>query len=218
MLRGLWDLTRGSQQVLIGMKWSILTLALKHEYYTGLVLWTREAWGDICLNSHLGNIKLRLNMKLRAAPLLWAEQVLVPTPSTFVLPKNHWCNLSKSTVIRPEFLKCSGVSCAGLFCYPMDCSPPSSSVYGIFQARILKWVAISYSRGSFQPRDRAHIPCICCTGALAGRFFTLCHLGSPRTSKTWVFFKYRFCFSRPGIRLYFKNETSALATLKLSKS
>ena len=31
-------------------------------------------------------------------------------------------------------------------CNPMDCSPPSSSVLGIFQARILKWVAVSYSR------------------------------------------------------------------------
>ena len=40
-----------------------------------------------------------------------------------------------------------------LFCNPMDCSPPGSSVHGIFQARILKWVAISFSRGSSQPRD-----------------------------------------------------------------
>ena len=36
---------------------------------------------------------------------------------------------------------------------PMDCSPPGSSVHGIFQARILEWVAISFSRGSSQPRD-----------------------------------------------------------------
>ena len=38
-------------------------------------------------------------------------------------------------------------------CDPMDCSPPGSSVYGIFQARILQWVVISYSRGSSWPRD-----------------------------------------------------------------
>ena len=38
-------------------------------------------------------------------------------------------------------------------CNPMDCSPPASSVYGIFQARILEWVAISSSRGSAWPRD-----------------------------------------------------------------
>ena len=34
---------------------------------------------------------------------------------------------------------------ADFFCNPMDCSPPGSSVYGIFQARILEWVAISFS-------------------------------------------------------------------------
>ena len=39
-------------------------------------------------------------------------------------------------------------------CNPMDCGPPGSSVHGIFQARILEWVAISFSRGSSQPRDQ----------------------------------------------------------------
>ena len=39
-------------------------------------------------------------------------------------------------------------------------SLPSSSVFGIFQARILEWVAISFSRGSSQPRDRTWVSCI----------------------------------------------------------
>ena len=34
-------------------------------------------------------------------------------------------------------------------CNPVDCSPPGSSVHGILQARILEWVAISFSRGIF---------------------------------------------------------------------
>ena len=38
-------------------------------------------------------------------------------------------------------------------CNPMDCSPPGSSVHGVFQARVLEWVAISFSRESSQPRD-----------------------------------------------------------------
>ena len=38
----------------------------------------------------------------------------------------------------------------------MDCSPPGSSVRGISHARILDWVAISFSRGSSQPRDQTH--------------------------------------------------------------
>ena len=37
-------------------------------------------------------------------------------------------------------------------CDPMDCSLPGSSVHGIFQATVLEWIAISFSRGSSQPR------------------------------------------------------------------
>ena len=57
-------------------------------------------------------------------------------------------------------------SCPTL-CYPVDCSPLGSSVHGIFQARILEWVAISFSRGSSQPRDPTWVSCI------PGRFFTV---------------------------------------------
>ena len=59
-------------------------------------------------------------------------------------------------------------SCPTL-CHPMDCSPPGSSVRGILQARILEWVAISFSRGSSQPRDQHQVTCF------AGR---LSHQGS----------------------------------------
>ena len=47
-------------------------------------------------------------------------------------------------------------SCPTL-CDPMDCSPPGSSVHGILQARILEWVAISFSRGSSWSRDRTQV-------------------------------------------------------------
>ena len=47
-------------------------------------------------------------------------------------------------------------SCPTL-CYPTDCSLLHSSVYGIFQARVLEWVAISFSRGSSWPRNRTQI-------------------------------------------------------------
>ena len=50
-------------------------------------------------------------------------------------------------------------SCLTL-CDPVDCSPPSSSVHGIFQARMLKWAAISSSRASSPPRDRTQVSCI----------------------------------------------------------
>ena len=50
-------------------------------------------------------------------------------------------------------------SCPTL-CNPMDYSPPGSSVHGIFQARILEWVAIFFSSGSSRPRNQTYISCI----------------------------------------------------------
>ena len=52
-------------------------------------------------------------------------------------------------------------------CEPVDCSLPGSSDHGIFQARILKWVAMPTSRGSSRPRDQTRVSCS------AGRFFTI---------------------------------------------
>ena len=57
---------------------------------------------------------------------------------------------------------CCVIIIQSLSCYlqPMDCSPPGSSVHRILQARILEWVAISFSRGSSPPRDQIHVFCI----------------------------------------------------------
>ena len=52
-------------------------------------------------------------------------------------------------------------SCLTL-CNPMDCSPPSSSVHGIFLAKILEWVTISSSRESSRPRDWTHVSWFSC--------------------------------------------------------
>ena len=49
----------------------------------------------------------------------------------------------------------------------MDCSLPGSSVHWILQERILEWVAIPFSRGSSQPRDRTQV------SHIAGGFFTV---------------------------------------------
>ena len=56
----------------------------------------------------------------------------------------------------------------------MDCSPPGFSVHGISQARILQWVAISFSRGCSQPRYRT------CVSFIVGKFFTPEPPGEPR--------------------------------------
>ena len=55
-------------------------------------------------------------------------------------------NESRLNVLTAQLL-----SCVRLFATPMDCSPPGSVVHGISQARILEWVAISFSRGSSRP-------------------------------------------------------------------
>ena len=61
-------------------------------------------------------------------------------------------------------------------CNPMDYSPPGSSVHGILQARILEWVAISFSRRSSLPRDRTCISYVSSIGRQVR--FPWCHLGS----------------------------------------
>ena len=65
-------------------------------------------------------------------------------------------------------VKWSGVaqSCPTL-CNPMDCSPAGSSIHGIFQARVLDWVAISFPRGTSWPRDQTLV------SRIAGRRFTV---------------------------------------------
>ena len=45
-------------------------------------------------------------------------------------------------------------------CEPTNCSPPSFSVHGILQTRILEWISIPFSRGSSQPRNPTWVSCI----------------------------------------------------------
>ena len=62
--------------------------------------------------------------------------------------------------------KVKSLSCVQLFVTP-DYNLSGSSDHGISQARILEWVAISFSRGSSRPRDRTQVSCI------AGRRFNI---------------------------------------------
>ena len=83
-------------------------------------------------------------------------------------------------------------SCPTL-CGPVDCSLPGSSVHGILQARILEWLAISFSRGSSQPRDRTWVSCV------AYITFPVCRLSEPPGEVPVIWFgavtKYQvFCY------------------------
>ena len=82
-----------------------------------------------------------------------------------------WCYVWAWNVCACELFQ----SCPTL-CDPMNCSPPSSSVYGILQVRILERVATPSCRGSSQPRDWT---CISCDSCISGRFLTTEPLEKP---------------------------------------
>ena len=78
---------------------------------------------------------------------------------------------------------CAVLCCAQLLsrlqlCNPMDCSSPASSVHGIFQAIFQYWSGLPRSPPGDLPNPGIKPACPV-TSALAGRFFTLHHLGSP---------------------------------------
>ena len=77
-------------------------------------------------------------------------------------------------IFTPQRNGCLVTKSCPTLCDPMDCSPPGSAVIGTLQARILEWVAISFSRGSSWPRDPTHISCVSCTGT-----WITYHQGSP---------------------------------------
>ena len=84
----------------------------------------------------------------------------------FKVIMKHWLYSLCCTVFSYSLKVLVVPSCLTL-CNSMDCSLPGSPVLGILQARILEWVAISFSRGSSQPRDQTRISCI------AGRSFII---------------------------------------------
>ena len=87
---------------------------------------------------------------------------LSPTPD-FTQTHVHWVS---DAIHIPIGMSEVAQSCPTL-CDPMDCSLPGSSIRGILQARILEWVAISFSRGSSQPRDWTQV------SRIRGRCFNL---------------------------------------------
>ena len=80
----------------------------------------------------------------------------------------RWPSITEDTDARDSGFSCvsSLLSCVTL-CNPMDCSLPGPSIHGIFQATVLEWVAISFSRGSSWPGDRTWV------SHIAGRCSTL---------------------------------------------
>ena len=70
---------------------------------------------------------------------------------------------------------CAHVQSCPALCDPMNCCPPGSSLHWILQAKILEWVAISFSRGPCWSRDRTRVSYLSCIGRQT--LYQLCHLG-----------------------------------------
>ena len=77
--------------------------------------------------------------------------------------------------MKAEKMKVKATQSCLILCEPMDCSLPGSFVYGIIQARILEWVAFSFSRGSSQHTYQTSSP------ACRLILYHLSHQGNPRT-------------------------------------
>ena len=86
--------------------------------------------------------------------------------------QEHWSGLPFPSPMH-AYMHAKSLQLCPTLCDPMDSSPPGSSDHRILQARILEWIAISFSRGSSWPRDCTHISCI------AGRCFRSESLGKP---------------------------------------
>ena len=92
-----------------------------------------------------------------------------PCPLAFLgVWMRHITALDVTILWRQDFQGLVLVTQSCLILYSsMDFSLSGSSVLGISQARILEWVAISFYRESFPPKDQIWVSCI------AGRFFTI---------------------------------------------
>ena len=95
-------------------------------------------------------------------PKYWSVSFsIIPLRSQIFLSSPSSCWVFSVTQVPFVFQLLSHVQ----LCDPMDCSLPGSSVHGIFQVRILEWVAISFSKRSFSrgaspSRDWTHLACI----------------------------------------------------------
>ena len=127
---------------------------------------------------------LWLEQKCEHFPLSLVMSAEGSFPPTFLLPHLGSHFLSIFLVLVNTFeasgrydhgCVCKVASVCLTICNPMDCSPPGSSIHGILQARILEWVAMSFSRRSSWPRDQTCVSYISFIGRLILYHFH--HLG-----------------------------------------
>ena len=131
----------------------------------GYTIFTKDLWHTSCtkvvpiLSKQKVNTFPHINLTLKLLPGLCSQL------NDWILWGVPMCAFNFYPVLaRARVCVCTCMHTITSLCNSMDRSLPSSSVHRIFQARILKWVAISFSRGSSQARDGTHISCVSCTG------------------------------------------------------
>ena len=116
-------------------------------------------------------------LKLEPRRTLWAPPITV---AAYIRIKKEQLLTAqqKDTKIRRHQYHCWSTSVHTLGCWtvsvpaqscpircdPVDCGLPGSSAHGIFQVRVLDWVAISSSRRSSGPQDWTQVSCVSCIG------------------------------------------------------
>ena len=128
-----------------------------------LRVWKIQKEGGSRLTESVSQDERMPRREMKCVPSSWGEMrtQLHPSLPNLILKTKYMLKTFAKEKQKPDFAK------VRTLCDPVDCSPPNSSIYGILQARILEWVAISFSMGSSRPRDQTQVSCI------AGRCFNL---------------------------------------------
>ena len=110
-----------------------------------------DVWGCKEWNQCVRSVEKRSLFKMRKKLINTSGRIQVPSSRTSQITQawDLYCSYLITLPCPHNCLQPQG-----------DCNPPGSSVHGISQTRILEWVAISFCRGSSQPRDRTRVSCI----------------------------------------------------------
>ena len=124
--------------------------------------WVSGSEIKIALSPQRSSKSLRADLALQACKVSWGDAEAQVTTSK---PRTLWLGVTK---VKWKVL----VTQSCLTRQPHEQSPPDSSDHGILQARVLEWIAISFSKGSSSPMDQTKV------SRVAGRFFMVWATGA----------------------------------------